>query len=64
MLQSTDPEKLSNKEDSVGDTWISLRRENKIDSLCRREWKQEGSGEKLMEEDSIGKDDASQGHLG
>ena len=31
MLQSTDPEKLSNKEGSVGNTWIFLERVNRID---------------------------------
>ena len=30
MLQSTDPENLSDKEDLRGDTWISLGRENRI----------------------------------
>lgn len=30
-LQSTDSERLSNKEDSQGDAWISLRRVNRID---------------------------------
>jgi hypothetical protein len=31
MLQSIDSKKLSNEEGPREDTWISLRRENKID---------------------------------
>jgi hypothetical protein len=32
MLQSTDPERLSNKEGSRRDVWISLGRGNRIDN--------------------------------
>lgn len=31
MLQSTDPQKLSNKEGAREETWISLGRGNRID---------------------------------
>jgi hypothetical protein len=35
MLQSTDPEKLSNHDPSRGDAWTSLGRKNGIDFVCR-----------------------------
>ena len=37
MLQSTDPEKLSNKERSIENAWISLERGNRIDFVGRLE---------------------------
>jgi hypothetical protein len=37
MLQSTDLERLSNKESSVEDTWLSLGRGNRIDFSGRQE---------------------------
>jgi hypothetical protein len=43
-LQSIDPENIGKEEKSKVDTWISQRRENRIDFLggvgVRREWEQ------------------------
>jgi hypothetical protein len=38
MLQSTDPERLSNKEGSRWDTWISLGKGNGIDFASGLGW--------------------------
>ena len=45
VLQSTDPEKLSNKGGSSGESvWISLGRGNRIDFVGGGGWEQGGSG--------------------
>ena len=33
LLQSTDPERLSNKESSMGDVWISLGKRTRVDFI-------------------------------